>query len=161
MNSAVEPRRRVRVSLNALFSDGCENWSVTLREERRLRAIENWVLRKLFWPGREKVTRGLRHLRNKKLYALYSSPVREDELDRECGMYWGKIKCKHDVCEEAKRNDHFVNVTVDGSTVSKWISEYQMGWCGLDWSASGYRQVVGFCANGNEHWGLIKCGWFN
>ena len=74
---------------------------MTLREERRLRAIENWVLRKLFWPGREKVTRGLRHLHNKKLHAPNSSPIEEDELGRECGVYGEKIKCKHDVCEEA------------------------------------------------------------
>jgi hypothetical protein len=31
---------------------GCETWSLTMREERRLRVFENRVLRRLFWPNR-------------------------------------------------------------------------------------------------------------
>jgi hypothetical protein len=34
---------------------GCKTWSVTLREEHRLRAFENRVLRRIFGPKREKV----------------------------------------------------------------------------------------------------------
>jgi len=37
---------------------GCETWSLTLREERRLRVFENGVLR-MFWPKRDEVTRGM------------------------------------------------------------------------------------------------------
>ena len=32
---------------------GCETWSLTLWEERRLRVFENRVLRRIFWPNRE------------------------------------------------------------------------------------------------------------
>jgi hypothetical protein len=32
---------------------GCETWSLTLREEQRLRVFENRVLRKIFEPKRE------------------------------------------------------------------------------------------------------------
>jgi hypothetical protein len=32
---------------------GCETWSLTLREERRLRIFENRVLRRIFGPERE------------------------------------------------------------------------------------------------------------
>ena len=32
---------------------GCETWSLTLREEYRLRVFENKVLRKIFWAMRE------------------------------------------------------------------------------------------------------------
>jgi uncharacterized membrane protein len=32
---------------------GCETWSLTLREERRLRVFENRVLRRIFGPKRE------------------------------------------------------------------------------------------------------------
>jgi hypothetical protein len=32
---------------------GCETWSLTLREEHRLRGVENRVLRKIFGPKRE------------------------------------------------------------------------------------------------------------
>jgi hypothetical protein len=35
---------------------GCATWSFTLREGRRLRVFENWVLRKIFGPRRDEVT---------------------------------------------------------------------------------------------------------
>jgi len=35
---------------------GCETWSLTLREERRLRVFENRVLRRIFEPKRDEVT---------------------------------------------------------------------------------------------------------
>ena len=35
---------------------GCETWSLTLREERRLREFENRVLRRIFGPERDKIT---------------------------------------------------------------------------------------------------------
>jgi hypothetical protein len=36
----------------------CETWSLTLREEHRLRVIENRVLRRIFGPKRDKMTGG-------------------------------------------------------------------------------------------------------
>jgi hypothetical protein len=53
---------------------GCESWSLTLREEYRLRVFENKVLRRIFGPKREEVTGEWRRLHNKELYAVYSSP---------------------------------------------------------------------------------------
>jgi hypothetical protein len=53
---------------------GCESWSLTLREESRLRVFENKVLRRIFGPKRDEVTGEWRRLNNKELYALYSSP---------------------------------------------------------------------------------------
>jgi hypothetical protein len=35
---------------------GCETWSLTLREERRVRMLENRVLRRILGPKREEVT---------------------------------------------------------------------------------------------------------
>jgi hypothetical protein len=35
---------------------GCETWSLTLREERRLRVFEKKVLRRVFGPKRDEVT---------------------------------------------------------------------------------------------------------
>jgi hypothetical protein len=52
----------------------CETWSLTLREEHRLRMFENRVLRRIFGPKRDKVTGGWRKLHNEELYGLYSSP---------------------------------------------------------------------------------------
>ena len=53
---------------------GCETWSLTLREERRLRMFENWVLRRIFGPGRDEVTGEWRKLHNEELNGLYCSP---------------------------------------------------------------------------------------
>jgi hypothetical protein len=53
---------------------GCETWSVTLREEQRLRVFENKVLRKIFGPKRDEVTEGVDKTTYKELYDLYSSP---------------------------------------------------------------------------------------
>jgi hypothetical protein len=53
---------------------GCETWSLTLREEHRLRAFENMVLRRIFGPKRDEVTEKWRKLHNEELHNLYSSP---------------------------------------------------------------------------------------
>ena len=50
---------------------GCETWSLTLREERRLRVFENRVLRRVFGPKRDEVTGEWRKLRNEELNELY------------------------------------------------------------------------------------------
>jgi hypothetical protein len=53
---------------------GCETWSLTLREERRLRVFENRVLRRVFGPKRDEVTGEWRKLHNEELNDLYSLP---------------------------------------------------------------------------------------
>jgi hypothetical protein len=53
---------------------GCEIWSLTLREEHRLRAFENRVLRRIFGPKRDKVTGEWRKFHNEELRDLHSSP---------------------------------------------------------------------------------------
>jgi hypothetical protein len=53
---------------------GCETWSLTLREEHRLRVFENRVLRRIFGPKRDEVTGEWRKLHNEELHILYSSP---------------------------------------------------------------------------------------
>jgi len=53
---------------------GCGTWSLTLREERRLRVYENMVLRRIFGPKRDEVTRQWRKLHNEEVNDLYCSP---------------------------------------------------------------------------------------
>jgi hypothetical protein len=70
-----------------------ETWSLTLREEHRLRVFENRVLRRIFGPKRDEVTGGWRKLHNEELHNLYSSPgtikikVREGEIGRACSPH--------------------------------------------------------------------------
>ena len=46
---------------------GCETWSLTLREERRLRMFENRLLRRIFGPKRDEVAGDWRKLHNEKV----------------------------------------------------------------------------------------------
>jgi hypothetical protein len=46
---------------------GCETWSLTLREEHRLRVFDNRALRKIFGPKRDEVTLYWRRLQNERL----------------------------------------------------------------------------------------------
>jgi hypothetical protein len=53
---------------------GCETWSLTSREEHRLRVFENRVLRRIFGPKRDEVTGDWRKLYKEELHNLCSSP---------------------------------------------------------------------------------------
>jgi hypothetical protein len=53
---------------------GCETWSLTLREQHRLRVFENRELRGIFGPKRDEVIGGWRKLHNEELHNLYRSP---------------------------------------------------------------------------------------
>ena len=52
---------------------GCETWSLTLREERKLWVFESMVSRRIFGPRRDEVTGEWRRLYNEELNDLYSS----------------------------------------------------------------------------------------
>ena len=53
---------------------GCETWSLTLQDERKLRLFENKVLRRIFGPRRDEVTGDWRRLHTEELNDLYCSP---------------------------------------------------------------------------------------
>jgi hypothetical protein len=76
---------------------GCESWSLTLREEHRLKVFENRVLRRIFGLKRDEVTGEWRKLHNEELRDLYSSPniiriiqVEEDEMGGPCSTNGGE-----------------------------------------------------------------------
>jgi hypothetical protein len=53
-------------------SYGCETWSLTLREEHRLRVSEIKVMRRLSGRKREEVAGGWRRLHIEELHNLYT-----------------------------------------------------------------------------------------
>ena len=53
---------------------GCVTWSLTLREERRVKMFENRVLKRVFGSKRDEVTGVWRKVHNEELNDLYSSP---------------------------------------------------------------------------------------
>jgi hypothetical protein len=109
---------------------GCETWSLTVREEQRLRVFENRVLRRIFGPKRDEVTEDWRKLHDEDLHNLYSSPstIRVTKSRRmrwaghiarmgKRGMligYWWKSQ---------KERDHWEDQDVDEWTISKCILE--------------------------------------
>ncbi|KAJ4438790.1 hypothetical protein ANN_14741 [Periplaneta americana] len=70
---------------------GCETWTLTLREEHRLRVFENKVLRKIFGAKRDEVTEEWRKLHNTELHALYSSPDIIRNLKSRCLRWAGHV----------------------------------------------------------------------
>ena len=67
-NSKIKIYRNI-IMLVVLY--GCETWSLTLREESRLRVFGNGVLRRIFGPSRDEVTAEWRKLHNEELNNLY------------------------------------------------------------------------------------------
>jgi hypothetical protein len=80
---------------------GCKTWSLTLREERRLRVFENWVLKRIFRLKSVEVKGGWIKLYNEDLHNLYSLPsiIRMidlgDDVGRECSVNGGEEERDH------------------------------------------------------------------
>jgi hypothetical protein len=66
---------------------GCESWSLTLREEHRLRVFENTVLGRISGPKRDEMTGEWRKLQHEELNDLYSSPC-EIRIIKARKMRW-------------------------------------------------------------------------
>ena len=77
-----------RTMILSVVLNGCETWSLTLREERKLRVFENMMLRGIFGPRRDEVTGEWRRLHNKELNDLYSSPNIVREINYSRRMRW-------------------------------------------------------------------------
>ena len=95
---------------------GCENWSLTLREERRLRVFENTLLRRVYGPKRDEITKEWRKLHNEELSELYSLPnivrvVKSVGGEWCTRFWWGNLR----------QRDHWGGPDADGRIILRWI----------------------------------------
>jgi hypothetical protein len=121
-----------------------------LREERKLRAYENRVLRGIFVAKRDGVTGKWRKLHNEELNDLYSLPniVRVIKSRR---MRWavhvarmGEEREMHMVLvRKTEGKSHSGDPDVDGRIILRWIFRTLEGLWGLDGVGSGEGQVAG------------------
>jgi hypothetical protein len=123
---------------------GCETWSVTLREEHRLRVFENRVLKRLFRPKRDEVMGEWRKLHNE-FRDLYSSPsiikiIKSRRMSwaghvARMGEKWtayrllvGKPEGKRPLGRPRRRRGTNIRMDLGEGGGVRWI--------GLDWSGS-------------------------
>jgi hypothetical protein len=140
-NTGLSPNLQANIyfSIFPLVLYGCETWSLTLREEHRLRVFKNRVLRRIFGPKRGEVTGGWRKLRKEELHNLYSSPsiIRMVKSRR---MRWSG----HVAQMDEKRNAYMILVRKSegkrpvGRPRSRWVANIKMdlreiGWNRIDW----------------------------
>ena len=67
------PHLKIKIYRSIILSIvlyGCDTWSLTLREERRLRGFENRVLRRIFGAKRDEETGDWRRLHDEELNLL-------------------------------------------------------------------------------------------
>jgi hypothetical protein len=118
---------------------GCETWSLTLREECRLRVFENRVLRRVFEPRRDEVTGEWERLHNKKLYALYSSSIITYVIKSRIMKWAGHVARmgdSRDACRVMRGKPEERRPL--GRPRCRWEDNIRMGlrelgWSGMDW----------------------------
>ena len=89
---------------------GCETWSLTLREEHRLK-----VSRRIFGPKRDEVTREWTKIHNEELNDLHSSPntiwmikIKKNEMGGSCSTYGREDMCIQGLGGESEGKRAFV-----------------------------------------------------
>ena len=118
----------------------CETWLLTLREECRLRVLENRVLRRLFGPKRDEVKGKWRKLHNEELNKLYSSSniIWLIKLKRMKWAghvtLWGRGEVHTGFWwENLRERDHLEVPGIDGRVILRWIfRKWDGGY--MDWT---------------------------
>jgi hypothetical protein len=121
---------------------GCETWSLTLREEHRLRVFANRVLKRIFGPKRNDVTGEWRKLHNEELHNFYSSQNIIRHMKSRRVSWTGHMvhmgeerKCTRFWWESLRERDHSEGQGVVGRMGSEWTLGKLAG--GVDWILAG------------------------
>jgi hypothetical protein len=129
---------RRQFSPPSLFLYGCETWSLTLRDEHRLRVFENRMLRRIFGPKRDGKVGGWRKLHNEQLHKCCSLPNIISVISSMRMRWAGHVERKG-----GKRNAYRVLVGKTGGRKTlgrprrRWDDNIktdlrEVGWCRVD-----------------------------
>jgi hypothetical protein len=136
---------------------GCETWSLTLREEHRLRVFENTVLRRIFGPKRDEVTGEWRKMHSGELHDLYPSPDIIRQIKSRAMRWAGHVarigegrNLYRVLVGRPEEKDQLKDQGVDGSMGSKWTLGRLVGglWSAFTWLRIGI--LAGCCECGDE-----------
>jgi hypothetical protein len=116
-----------------------------LREEYKLRVLENRAAMKTFGRKRNEVTGECRRLHNEELFSSYSTPIIISEIKsirKRCigqVAHIGNSKAAHRiVVGNLRARDHLEDLGADGKIIQKWILRSGVReWIGLIWNRTG------------------------
>jgi hypothetical protein len=109
--------------------------------ERRLRAFEYTVLRRVFGPKRDEVSGEWRKLHNEELNDLYFIPnivrvvkSRRLRLSGHVGLMGRKAVCRGCWCGNLRERGHWGDPDLDGRIILRWIFMKLEGVMRAGWS---------------------------
>ena len=128
------------IGVNEVVLYGCGTWSLTLREERRLRVFDNKVLKEIFGHKGDEVTGYWRKLHNEELNDPYTSPnivwvitSRKNEMGGACSAYGREERRTQGFSGgNLRERDHLGDPGVDGRIILRWIFKNERGRHELD-----------------------------
>jgi hypothetical protein len=137
-----------------------------LRQEHRLRVIENRLLRRKFGSKKNGVRGKWRRLHKEELYDVYCSPniTQVKKLKMRCAGHvvrMGERRCAYKILVgRPERRRPLGRPKRRWRIILEWVFKKRDGEYGLDYSGSEQGQVVGSCKCGNERSGSKNCGEF-
>jgi len=154
------PDIKITIYINVILTVvlyGCETWSLTLTEERRITAFVNRALRKIFGPVRDEVTGKLRKLHNEEFNDLNSSlniiwVIKSRRIGGgACSSYGGRGKVHTGVWwGNLRERDQLDDPGVKERILLRWIFGNGMGdtdWIDLAHDRNRYRALVNAVMN--------------
>jgi hypothetical protein len=137
-NSAFKGLRYTELQF-CLLLYGFETWSLTLREERRLRVFENRVLRRIFGPKRDEVTGNGENYIMRSVIIVLLAEYRSGNESRRMRLagHVARMGERRGVCRVLLGNpegkNHLQDPEINGRIILRWISrKWHVGpWTGL------------------------------
>ena len=125
---------------------GCDTWSLTLREERRLRVFQNRVLRRIICPKRDEVTEEWRKLHNEELNDLYSLANIFRMIKSRRAWWTGHVACMGErrgvyrvLVGKPEGKRPMGRPGADGRIILRWIFRK---WDAGVWNGSSWLRIV-------------------